>query len=99
MYIIKQYKNRKLYDTQRSQYVNLKDIEFLVKTVNDVSVIDHEGKDITGKTMLAIIANKKENEVDTSTLEAIIKKGNGLLTNTSIKVVEKFSVEYVDTMR
>ena len=94
MYIIKQYKNRKLYDTQRSQYVNLKDIEFLVKTVNDVSVVDHEGKDITGKTMLAIIANKKENEIDVKSLERIIKKNSALLSGLDDMFVRQYTREY-----
>lgn len=80
MYLIKVYKNRKSYDVQKSQYVNLKDMEFLFKTIDDVKVIDYENKDITGKVMLSIIANKKENESDVESLERIIKKNNALLT-------------------
>ena len=86
MYLIKFYKNRKHYDVQTSKYVNLKEIEFLFKTIDDINVVDFEGKDITGKTMLAVIANKKENVEDIFALSRIIKVGNGLLSNTNVNL-------------
>lgn len=85
MYIIKKYlSNRKYYDTETSKYVNLTDIENLIRNFDDINVVDSSGNDITGETMLAIIANKKENADDIIALEAIIRKGQGLLTNVYI---------------
>jgi len=84
MYIIRSYKNRKLYNTETSSYVNLSQLEILFKTIPDVNVIDFNGNDITGKTMLAVIANKKENAEDIFALSQILRKGDGLLTNTFI---------------
>lgn len=75
MNIIKMYLNRKLYNPETSQYINLSQLEELIKTNVDVKVIDSTGKDITGKTMLAVIANNKENADDIKGLMHIIRKG------------------------
>ena len=46
--IIKRYQNRKLYDTQQSCYVTLDDIAKMIRTSEDVMVIDNKTKnDIT----------------------------------------------------
>jgi polyhydroxyalkanoate synthesis regulator protein len=79
--IIKVYKNRKMYNPETSQYINLSQLEELIKSNINLKVINSTGKDITGKTMLAIIANKKENADDITALKYIIRSGNGLLTN------------------
>lgn len=82
MRIIKVYKNRKAYDTETSSYVNLSELEELIRSGLELKVIENStGKDITGKTMLAVIANKKENADDITALKYIIRSGNGLLTN------------------
>lgn len=91
MYIIKRYRNRKLYDTQTSKYVTLNDLETLFRTLN-VKVVDENGNDITGKVMLAVIANKKENAEDIFALTLILRKGNGLLSNTI--VLEEYLGKY-----
>lgn len=83
MYIIKRYRNRKLYDTQTSKYVTLNDLETLFRTLN-VKVVDENGNDITGKVMLAVIANKKENAEDILALSRILRDGNGLLSSTFV---------------
>jgi polyhydroxyalkanoate synthesis repressor PhaR len=82
--IIKQYSNRKLYNPETSQYINLSQLEELIKANLDLKVIDSTGKDITGKTMLAVIANKKENADDILALSRILRWGNGLLSNTFV---------------
>ena len=84
MYIIRHYKNRKMYNTETSQYVNLSQLEILFKTLPDVSVIDSEGNDITGKVMLSVIANKKENAEDVLILSRILRRGDGLLSNVCV---------------
>ena len=60
--IIKRYQNRKLYDTQQSCYVTLDDIAKMIRTNEDVMVIDNKTKnDITAATLTQIIfeAEKK----------------------------------------
>ena len=84
MYIIKKYSNRKLYNTETSKYVTLNDLETLFKTVENVNVVDMDGNDITGKVMLSVIANKKENAEDIFSLSRILRNGNGLLSSTFV---------------
>lgn len=54
--IIKKYENRRLYDTARSQYVNLDEVAQLVRDGNDVQVLDAaSGEDITRLILTQII--------------------------------------------
>ena len=39
-YVIKRYSNRKLYDTQESRYVTLEEIEEMIRSGREVSVVD-----------------------------------------------------------
>lgn len=53
---IKRYSNRKLYDTEASQYVSLSDIAELVRNGDTVEVIDNAtGEDLTAQTLTQII--------------------------------------------
>jgi len=53
---IKRYDNRKLYDTEASQYVSLSDIAELVRDGETVQVIDNaSGEDLTAQTLTQII--------------------------------------------
>lgn len=53
---IKRYDNRKLYDTEASQYVSLQDIADLVRSGETVEVIDNStGRDITAPTLTHVI--------------------------------------------
>lgn len=53
---IKRYDNRKLYDTETSEYVSLSDIADLVRSGETVEVVDNAtGKDITAQTLTQII--------------------------------------------
>lgn len=72
MTTIKRYKNRKFYDVELSHYVNLSDIEETIKNGIDVRVIDVEnGKDITTKTLLQVIANNPSRYENLNLLEII----------------------------
>lgn len=79
--IIKKYGNRKLYDTQQSSYVVLKDIEKMIRNEEQIRVIDNETQsDITIPTLTQIIfgAEKKSNlSAPIKILQAIIKDGDG----------------------
>jgi polyhydroxyalkanoate synthesis repressor PhaR len=53
---IKRYANRKLYDTERSCYVTLEEIAEMVKSHENVKIIDNRtGEDLTGVTLTQII--------------------------------------------
>ena len=79
--IIKKYGNRKLYDTQQSSYVILKDIEKMIRNNEKICVIDNETQDdITIPTLTQIIfgAEKKSNiSAPVDVLQKIIKDGDG----------------------
>jgi polyhydroxyalkanoate synthesis repressor PhaR len=54
--IIKKYGNRRLYDSSRSQYVNLDDIAALIREGKDVQIVDAKtGQDLTRVTLTQII--------------------------------------------
>ncbi|MFZ4403294.1 MAG: polyhydroxyalkanoate synthesis regulator DNA-binding domain-containing protein [Pseudobdellovibrionaceae bacterium] len=82
--IIKRYQNRKLYDTQQSCYVTLDDIAKMIKTNEEVMVIDNKSKnDITAATLTQIIfeAEKKASQyAPLFTLREIIQNGNGSIS-------------------
>ena len=79
--IIKKYGNRKLYDTEQSSYVVLKDIEKMIRDEEEIRVIDNETQDdITIPTLTQIIfgAEKKSNvSAPLDILKSIIKEGDG----------------------
>ena len=53
MRIIKKYKNRKLYDTEESQYISLEDIVELMEANKKIKIITHDKQeDITKNIML-----------------------------------------------
>lgn len=54
MRLIKKYDNRKLYDTESSKTVTLKDIGDMIRQGIDIKVIDNADKDITNKVMAQI---------------------------------------------
>ena len=79
--IIKKYGNRKLYDTEQSAYVVLKDIEKMIRNNENIQVIDNETQsDITAVTLTQIIfgAEKKSNiSTPLDVLKSIITEGDG----------------------
>ena len=83
--VIKRYGNRKLYDTEQSSYVVLKDIATMIRNEEEVRVIDNETKDdITSATLTQIIfgAEKKSSySAPLNILKSIIKKGDGSFSN------------------
>lgn len=82
--IIKKYGNRKLYDTEQSSYVVLKDIEKMIKNKEEIQIIDNETKDdITVQTLTQIIFSsekKSNNYVPLDVLTSIIREGDGSLS-------------------
>ncbi|WP_026294534.1 polyhydroxyalkanoate synthesis repressor PhaR [Salinimonas chungwhensis] len=82
MITIKKYPNRRLYDTSKSQYVNLDYIKTLIDEREDFTVIDSKTEeDITKSLLLQIIS---ESETD---------ENQSLLTNSLLKQL----IRYYDT--
>lgn len=53
---IKKYSNRRLYDTERSQYITLQALERLVRDGTDVRVVDAKSReDLTQSTLLQLV--------------------------------------------
>ncbi len=78
--VIKRYQNRKLYNTETSQYLTLDEIASLIKDGRDVVVFDNKTKqDITSKTLITYCCDQelKNTENETSKLKNIIKNFNG----------------------
>lgn len=58
--IIKKYANRRLYDTEDSKYVTLKDIKNLIALGNDVKILDDtNNQDITRPLLLQIVSEQE----------------------------------------
>lgn len=74
--IVKRYANRKLYDTEHSCYVTLEDIASMIRTGDEVQVIDNKtGEDLTSVTLAQIIfeTEKKKNFMPLSLLRDLIQ--------------------------
>lgn len=97
--IIKRYQNRKLYDTQQSCYVTLDDIAKMIRSSEDVMVIDNKTKnDITASTLTQIIfeSEKKASQyAPLFTLREIIQNGNGSISSYLAKL-GAFPLDYAE---
>lgn len=61
--IVKKYANRRLYDTQRSEYVTLQDIREMITEDIDFKVVEAKGeKDITRSVLTQIIMDQESKE-------------------------------------
>lgn len=61
--VIKRYSNRKLYDTQRSRYVTLDQIADMIRSGEDVRIVDNNSKeDLTSITLAQIIFEEEKKQ-------------------------------------
>lgn len=84
---IKRYDNRKLYDTEASEYVSLSDIAALVRRGETVEVVDNAtGEDLTAQTLTQIILEEGKNgrDVIPSDLLHQLLRRSGDLVDTGI---------------
>lgn len=83
MQIIKKYANRKLYHTNRKQYITLEGIAGLVQANEHVQVIDNEsGEDITAPIMaqVALHTRGRKSALPTHVLTSLIQTSNDALS-------------------
>jgi polyhydroxyalkanoate synthesis repressor PhaR len=78
-YVIKRYSNRKLYDTQESRYVTLEEIEEMIRSGREISVVDAStGEDLTSVTLAQIILENERSHraaLPSAFLHQLIKHG------------------------
>jgi polyhydroxyalkanoate synthesis repressor PhaR len=82
MRIIKRYDNRKLYDTETSKTVTLKDVALLIREGQEIKVVDGSDKDITNKVLAQIFLQEnletKQFVLSKFLLEWLIKESGKL---------------------
>ena len=91
MHKIKRYANRKLYDTKTKEYITLDKIAKLLKSGEEISVMDNEtGKDITAATVSQILARTKKGQTDngaSNVMIQLLRKGPGTLVDYGKKYI------------
>lgn len=85
---IKRYSNRRLYDTRKSEYVNLENIAEMVRNGQRLQVIDTStGNDVTNVVLTQIILNEQKDQKEGLPLELLFQ------------LVRRSSSSYMDTMK
>jgi polyhydroxyalkanoate synthesis repressor PhaR len=83
MHIIKKYANRKLYDTTVKRYLTMDHLSELIKSGEEVSIIDNEtGDDLTSAIVSQLLAREDTNTdkaVPSQVLMQMLRKGRGTL--------------------
>jgi polyhydroxyalkanoate synthesis repressor PhaR len=90
--VVKRYANRKLYDTQRSRYVTLEQIADMIRSGEDVKIVDNNSKeDLTAITLTQIIfeEEKKQSFLPLSALRNIIQSGANNMTQIATQAGER----------
>ncbi len=97
--VIKKYANRKLYDTQQSCYITLDEIAELIRTGQDITVVDNKSKeDITYKTLIQLLSllEAKNAKVGMEhSLYRIIRSSEGTFSG-YIRELEKENMPFAD---
>ena len=97
--IVKRYANRKLYDTERSCYVTLDDIAVMIRSGEEVTVVDNKsGEDLTSVTLAQIIfeTEKKSSFMPLGLLRGIIQESGesiGGFARGQVETVQKSAQE------
>ncbi len=83
MILIKRYPNRKLYNTEAKQYINLDEIADLIRQGEEIQVTDHaSGEDLTALTLTQIILEQEKKQsgvLSHTTLTNLIRAGSDRL--------------------
>ena len=83
MHLVKKYANRKLYDTTDKQYITMEKLAELIKSGNEVMIVDNEtGDDLTSQVVSQLLAREKNQDgtaLPSSVLMQMLRKGRGTL--------------------
>lgn len=101
--ILKKYSNRRLYDTRQSCYVTLEDVTGLIKSGNQIEIIDAATKeDVTAFILTQVIleeARKNNILLPVQVLHLIIEHGEGALSDFFDKYFLKTIQNYLETKK
>ena len=93
--VIKRYANRKLYDTQRSRYVTLDQIAEMIRSGEDIKIVDNNSKeDLTSVTLAQIIfeeEKKQKSFLPLSAMRNIIQSGGEAIQEAGARVRSVFA--------
>lgn len=82
--LIKKYANRKIYDTQKSEYITLTELQAMVDKDIHIKVVENETKkDITAATLLDILVQKAKASLDLND-QQVQEKIRTLVKNASL---------------
>lgn len=82
--LIKKYANRKIYDTQKSEYITLTELQAMVDKDIHIKVVENETKkDITAATLLDVLVQKAKASLDLNDQE-VQEKIRTLVKNASL---------------
>lgn len=82
--LIKKYANRKIYDTQKSEYITLSELQAMVDKDIHIKVVENETKkDITAATLLDVLVQKAKASLDLNDQE-VQEKIRTLVKNASL---------------
>ena len=94
--VIKRYQNRKLYNTQLKKYVTLEELEDLIKSDQDIIVIDNRtGKDITAITLSQIIFEFEKNRsgfLPIKLLLSLVQSGGNRIDDLKDNIINSLSL-------
>jgi len=83
MHLIKKYANRKLYDTKDKRYLTMDRLSELIKSGEEVSIVDNEtGDDLTSSIVSQLLAREDsdaDKAVPSRVLMQMLRKGRGTL--------------------
>jgi polyhydroxyalkanoate synthesis repressor PhaR len=101
MIVIKKYSNRKLYNTVTKKYITLSEISQLIRSGNEVSVIDNDsGEDITADTLSQIIfmqGKKQKKFLPGSVLVSLIRSRGDRIAGIQKSILDQINLsEKVD---
>ena len=85
MHEIKKYANRKMYDRTDKQYVTMAQLSKLIKSGEEVSIVDNNtGDDLTSSIVSQLIGREKKDKekgVSPRVLMQLLRKGGGTLSD------------------
>jgi polyhydroxyalkanoate synthesis repressor PhaR len=97
--LLKKYSNRRLYDTEKSQYVTIENVSDMIKKDREVKIIDAQTKeDVTAFILSQIImeeAKKKNFLLPVPVLHLIIRYGDNALGDFLDKYLHKTIQNYL----
>ena len=100
MKTIKRYENRKLYDVEEKKYIKLNEIAELIKTGQEVEIIDHASdEDITAATLAQILYEQEKQghtNLPSEILSKMIQIGNHQITTLRHGLITAIDPVYFD---